>query len=84
MTSKNKTVNKAHDLLKKRLDILVNRRQVLRYELEEKYPEDSCGLKWMNIFDHRSKEMDCEIALLRQYISGMYDLIEIIEGEVNK
>lgn len=79
MTSDNKTVNKAHEVIKARLEKLRDKRQNLRDRIDEKYPADACGMKGEMIFQRKSKKLDEEIKLLRQYDSGMYDLIELIE-----
>lgn len=79
MTSKNDTVNKAHEVIKKRIQKLLQRKADLRERIEKKYPEDACGLRGCNLWEKKSREIDAEIKLLRDYDSGLYDLIEIIE-----
>lgn len=79
MTSGNKTFNKAIDLLITRREKLREKKQSLRDWVDEKYPYEMCGLKGMTIFEQKSKDLDDEIKLLSTYISGMYDLIEIVE-----
>lgn len=79
MTSENKTVMKAISTIIDRREKLREKKQTLRYRIDEKYPYDSHGLKGEMIFDEKSSELDAEIKLLSKYISGMYDLIEIIE-----
>lgn len=81
MTSDNKTVMKAIDLLIMKREKLRDKKQNLRDRIDEKYPFDTCGIKGDMIYDEKSKELDDEIKLLSTYISGMYDLIEIIEGK---
>lgn len=81
MTSKNKTVMKAVDLLIQKREKLRDKKQNLRDRIDDKYPFEIYGLKGDQIYEERFKELDDEIKLISQYISGMYDLIEIIEGE---
>lgn len=81
MTSKNKTVMKAVDLLIQKREKLRDKKQNLRDNIDDKYPFEIYGLKGEQIYEDKSKELDDEIKLISQYISGMYDLIEIIEGE---
>lgn len=81
MTSKNKTVMKAIDLLIQKREKLRDKKQNLRDNIDDKYPFEIYGLKGDLIFEEKQKELDDEIKLISQYISGMYDLIEIIEGE---
>lgn len=80
MISKNKTVNHLVDALADRREKLTDKRRNLHYEITEKYPYDVYGMKGEGIFEEKSKKLDEEIALLDKYISGMYDLIEIVEG----
>lgn len=79
MISGNKTINKALDLLIARREKLFEKKQSLRDWVDEKYPYETHGCKGMSIFEQKSKDLDNEIKLLSMYISGMYDLIEIIE-----
>ena len=81
MTSKNKTVMKAVDLLIQKREKLRDKKQNLRDRIDDKYPFEIYGLKGDQIYEERFKELDDEIKLISQHISGMYDLIEIIEGE---
>lgn len=81
MISKNKTVNKAHEVIKTRIEKLRDKKQNLRDRIDEKYPSDMYGIKGDMIYDQKAKELDDEIKLLRLYDSGMYDLMEAIEGE---
>ena len=79
MISGNKTFNKAIDLLITRREKLFEKKQSLRDWVDEKYPYETHGVKGMTIFEQKSKDLDNEIKLLSTYISGMYDLIEIVE-----
>ena len=79
MVSGNKTFNKAIDLLITRREKLREKKQSLRDWVDEKYPFELYGCKGMSIFEQKSKDLDNEIKLLSTYISGMYDLIEIVE-----
>lgn len=81
MTSDNKTVMKAIDLLIMKREKLRDKKQNLRDKIDDKYPFEIYGLKGDQIYEDKSKELDDEIKLLSTYISGMYDLIEIIEGK---
>ena len=81
MISQNKTVMKAIDQLIVKREKLRDKKQNLRDRIDEKYPYDTHGIKGDMIFDEQSKKLDAEIKLISKYISGMYDLIEIIEGE---
>lgn len=81
MNSKNKTVNKVHDILNDKREKLRDKKQNLRDRLDEKYPYDAYGIKADMMFEEQSKALDEEIDLLGKYISGMFDLIEIIEGK---
>ena len=81
MISNNKTVMKAIDLLIQKREKLRDKKQNLRDRIDDKYPFEIYGLKGDQIYEERFKELDDEIKLISQYISGMYDLIEIIEGE---
>lgn len=81
MTSDNKTVMKAISTIIDRREKLREKKQTLRDRIDEKYPYDSHGLKGEMIFDEKSRELDAEIKLLSKYISGIYDLIEIIESK---
>lgn len=80
MTSNNKTVNKCIDLLVNQREKLRDKRQNLRDRLEERWPYEEYGIKADCMFDEQSVKLDAEIKLLSKYISGMYDLIEIIEA----
>lgn len=44
MTIENKTVLKAHDLIKKRIEALVDKKQGLRDRIDEKWPADCYDL----------------------------------------
>ena len=79
MMSQNKTVQKAHEVIKKRIEALIDKKQSLRDRIDEKYPADFYGIKGNMIFDEKSKEIQEELDLLRTYDRGFYDLIEIIE-----
>lgn len=81
MTSDNKTVNKLIDQLIDKREKLRDKKQNLRDRIDEKYPFEIYGLKGDQIYENKSKELDDEIKLISKYISGMYDLIEIIEGK---
>ena len=80
MTSDNKTVMRCIDLLVEKREKLRDKRQNLRDYIEDKYPFEIYGLKGETIFDEKSLKYDAEIDLLGRYITGMYDLIEIIEN----
>lgn len=84
MNSVNATVNRAHELIIDRYTKLISKRETLKQDLQERWPADYYGTKWQNIFDERSRKMDAEIALLKKYYHGMYDLIEIFEGGNNE
>lgn len=79
MMSQNKTVQKAHEVIKKRIEALVDKKQSLRDRIDEKYPADCYGIKGDMIFDEKSKEIQEELDLLRTYDRGFYDLVEVIE-----
>ena len=79
MMSQNKTVQKAHVVIKKRIEALVDKKQSLRDRIDEKYPADCYGIKGDMIFDEKSKEIQEELDLLRTYDRGFYDLVEVIE-----
>lgn len=79
MQTENKTIIKAHELIKSRIQKLVDKKQNLRDWVDEKYPFDVYGIKGEMIFDEKSKQINDELNLLRQYDSGMYDLIEVVE-----
>ncbi len=81
MISDNKTVNKAQELLINRREKLRDKKQNLRNMVDEKYPYDMYGIKADMVFERKSAELEKEIELLGKYISGMYDLIEIVEGK---
>lgn len=81
MISKNKTVNKAHEVIKTRIEKLRERKQNLRDRIEDRYPFEVYGVRSQSIYEQKSKELDDEIKLLKKYDSGIYDLIEIIEGK---
>ncbi len=81
MNSKNKTVNKIHNMLNDKREKLRDKRQNLRDRIDDKYPYDLYGIKGDMMFEEQSKALDEEIDLLGKYISGMFDLIEIIEGK---
>lgn len=83
MKSVNATVNKAHAIIIDRYTNLMSKRETLKDSIKEKWPADMYGTKWMNIYDERSKKMDAEIKLLRDYYHGFFDLIEAIEGKEN-
>lgn len=83
MTSENKTVYKSLDVLINRREKLREKKQTLRDRIDEKYPFEIYGLKGDQVFDDKSAELDGEIELLSKYISGFYDLMEIIEGGQN-
>ncbi len=79
MQTENKTIIKAHELIKARIQKLVDKKQNLRDWVNEKYPADCYGIKGEMIFDEKSKQINEELSLLRRYDSGMYDLIEVVE-----
>ncbi len=81
MISNNKTVNRAHAIIAARIEKLREKKQTLRDRIDEKYPCDVYGNKGEMYFDKYSKKYDDEINLLRKYDSGMYELIEMIEGK---
>lgn len=84
MTSDNKTVMRVISILLERRDKIQEHQQTLRQLVDEKYPYDIYGLKGEMIFQERSEKYKNEIRLINKYISGMYDLIEIIEGKERK
>ena len=84
MTIENKTVLKAHELIKKRIEALVEKKQGLRDRIDEKWPADCYGIKGDMIFDEKSKEIQEELDLLRAYDRGFYDLIEGVEREMGR
>ena len=84
MTSDNKTVMRVISILVERRDKIQEHQQTLRQLVDEKYPYDIYGLKGEMIFQERSEKYKNEIRLINKYISGMYDLIEIIEGKERK
>ena len=61
MQSDNKTVNKAHALIKERIEKLRDKKQNLRDRIEEKYPYDLYGLKGETMYEQKSKELEEEI-----------------------
>lgn len=77
----NKTVIKAHEVIKSRIEKLRDKKQNLREKIDARYPFETYGITADIKFDEQSKALDEEIKLLQKYDSGMYDLIEIIEGE---
>ena len=78
MTSQNKTVNKAHEVIKTRIEKLRDKKQNLRDRIDDKYPFEIYGMRGEQIYEDKSKELNEEIELLSKYVSGLYDLIEII------
>ncbi len=83
MTSNNRTVDKCIDLLVSRREKLRDKKQNLRNRIDERYPFEIYGCKGDQVFDDKKAEIDREINELSLYISGMYDLIEIIEARQN-
>ena len=84
MISRNATVNRAHEIIINRYTNLISKRENLKESILEKWPEDTYGIKWMNIYEERSKKLEDEIKLLKEYYHGFYDLIEVIEGNDNE
>ena len=82
MTSNNKTVMKALDVLQQRLIKLKDIKQDLYDNIMEKWPEDMYGIKGLQIYEKRSEELNAEITLIAHYIHGFYDLIEYLECDV--
>lgn len=80
MISTNRTVNRAHSIIVARIEKLREKKQDLRSRIDEKYPYEIYGIKGDLQFEKYSKKYDDEISLLQKYDSGMYDLIEIVEG----
>lgn len=79
MKSKYKSVNAAIEILIERREDLRTEKQVIRDRIDEKYPLDKCGEKGDMLFAELTKKQDDEIKVLSRYISGMYDLMEMIE-----
>lgn len=46
----------------------------LKSKLLEKYPEDACGIKWMNLYDEKSEKIKYEIKELekKKYVCSEY------------
>ena len=82
MTSNNKTVMKALDVLQTRLIKLKDIKQDLYDKIMEKWPEDMYGIKGLQIYEKRSEELNAEITLIAHYIHGFYDLMEYVECDV--
>lgn len=81
MQTENKTIIKAHEVIKARIQKLVDKKQNLRDWVDDRYPADTFGIKGEMLFDEKVKQIDEELKLLRKYDSGMYDLIEVIEKD---
>ena len=79
MVSDNKTVNKAHQLIKDKIEVLRVKRQTLKDRIDEKYPADMYGCKGQTKFEEESRKLDEDIKLLRAYDSAFYDLFEVLE-----
>ena len=80
MKSRFKAVNKGLETLEKEREKLIKKREGLKAKIEEKYPWELYGVTGEMLFDEKAKDLDEEIAKLQTYISGYYDLIEILEG----
>lgn len=80
MQSHNKTVIKAHNVIKQRIEVLRDKKQTLKERIDEKYPYEIHGMKGETQFEKYSKKYEDEINLLRKYDSGMYDLMEMVEA----
>lgn len=80
----NKTVLKAHEVIKKRIQVLIDKKQKLRDWCDEKWPFDLYGITADVEFDDRSAKIEEELKLLRLFDSGFYDLIEGVEKEMER
>jgi len=79
MVSDNKLVMRCISSLCNRRDKLWELRCNLKKNIKDRYPVDTYGIKGEMIYQEMAEKYDAEILLLNKYISGMYDLIEIIE-----
>jgi hypothetical protein len=79
MESDNKTINKAHQLIKDRIEKLRVKRQDLKTWVDEKYPVDLYGCKGETLWGEHVRKIDDELKLLRAYDSAFYDLFEVLE-----
>lgn len=79
MVSNNKTVMRAISILIDKREKLRDKKQALRNKIDDKYPPEVYGIKGEMKFSEESEKLNSEINLLSKYISGLYDLIEMIE-----
>lgn len=84
ISDNNQTVLKAHEVIKKRIQTLTDRKQRLRDWCDEQWPFDVYGITADTEFDDRSAKIEKELKLLRLYDHGFYDLIEWAEKEMSK
>lgn len=84
MKYENKTVVKAHEIIKKRIEALVDKKQKLRDWCDEKWPFDTYGITADVEFDDRAKKIEEELMLLRLYDHGFYDLMEGVNREMER
>ena len=82
--TENKTVLKAHDVIKKRIDVLVDKKQRLRDWCDEKWPYETHGVTADVEFDDRSRKIEKELEELRLYDRGFYDLIDGVNEEMER
>lgn len=80
MTSKYTAVNRLLFKLIDRREDLRFRLQCLSDNLYLEFPPERFGSKADRLFQLKSVKVDEEITTLSLYISGLYDLIEAIEG----
>lgn len=79
--SRFRSIDKAGQLIKAELDKKKEKRNRLREEIYEKYPEDIYGIKAEMLFDEKRQELDKEIALLRKFAIAWHNTVEMIEEE---
>lgn len=80
MTSKYTAVNRLLFKLIDRREDLRFRKQCLIDNLYLEFPPERFGSKADRLYQSKSVKVNEEINALSLYISGMYDLIETIEG----
>lgn len=80
----NDIVDEAIEKVNAKLEYYRNKQQTIKAEVQDRYPEDLYGIRWMQIYDNKSADLADQVLRSGLYLRALYSVKEYVEEEYER
>lgn len=77
-------VDEAIEKVNSKLEYYKNKQQTIKTEVQDRYPEDLYGIRWMQIYDNKSRDLADQVLRSGLYLRALYNVKEYVEEEYER